>query len=532
MDHEPKRQSQLTQRDVDAAVAVQARLDALRATGLLDEPPSETFDRLVDLATKLLDVPTAVVTLVEPERQFFLAGLGIGEPWKGQRGTPISHSFCKYVVASESDLVVDDARENPLVKDNPAIEELDVIAYAGTPLKLSSGEVLGSFCAIDHEPRHWSPTQIEALQTLASATMAEIELRLATRALSEREQRFRGALEEIRAFAVTLDADARVTFVNDYFLEITGWTRDEVLGHDWFQFTGDDGERRELFKTRVADGSLVSHNDGHVLTKSGDRRLVSWDNIGLRDTDGRVHGVAGIGHDVTVQREAERMKDELISIVSHELRGPLTSIRASLRLVEPQITSVDDRVRRMIAIAARSTDRLVGVVNDLLDFDRIESGSLPMERARVSTKQIVAQACDESGPLADEAGVSLVANTNCECTIDVDSGRTVQALTNLIRNAISFSPKGGKVEVSCTRRDGVAELSVRDQGRGIPADKLGAIFERFKQVEVSDHKSRTGSGLGLAISRAIVEQQGGSIAVESELGKGSVFKIHFPIAPS
>jgi signal transduction histidine kinase len=131
-------------------------------------------------------------------------------------------------------------------------------------------------------------------------------------------------------------------------------------------------------------------------------------------------------------------------------------------------------------------------------------------------------------PIAEEAGVRIELSTE-SATVDVDSGRVMQALTNLIRNAISFSPKGDAVEVSSRRMDGVVEIAVRDHGRGIPAEQLARIFERFKQVEASDSKSRTGSGLGLAISRAIIEQMGGSIAVDSKVGAGSTFRITLPV---
>jgi PAS domain S-box-containing protein len=513
---------------VTRALAEPRRLDALRLTGLLEAPPEDSFERLVELATKLLDVPTAVVTLVEPARQFFLAAYGVGEPWAEQRGTPISHSFCKHVVADNDELIVVDSRTNEKVKDNPAVDDLDVIAYAGTPLRLSSGEVLGSFCAIDTEPREWSPTQLEALRTLAKATMAEIELRIASRALLEREARFRGALEQIRAFSVTLDAEGKITFINDFFLDCTGWNREELMGRDWFTFAPGDPQASDAFRCAIATGNVPPRNDGMVLTRSGETLVVSWDNIPLRDADGKTIGVAGIGHDVTVQRQAERLKDELIGIVSHELRGPLTAIRASLKMVEPQVAALDDRVRRMVEIASRNSDRLVALVTDLLDLDRIESGSMPMERAVTNVERIVKEACEEMSPIAEEACVALVVSSET-ANVNVDAGRVTQALTNLVRNAISFSPKGESVEVSARRMGDVVEIAVRDHGRGIPAEQLGRIFERFKQVEASDSKSRTGSGLGLAISRAVIEQMGGSVAVESKVGSGSTFRITLPV---
>jgi signal transduction histidine kinase len=241
--------------------------------------------------------------------------------------------------------------------------------------------------------------------------------------------------------------------------------------------------------------------------------------------------LARIGADITVQRQTERLRNELVGIVSHELRGPLTAIRAGLRLIEPQLTQLDDRSRRMADIAARNCDRLVRVVNDLLDLERIESGQMPMDRAAIAARRVLDEAVDVTAPLAEEAGVEIAASCETDADVVADLDRTVQALTNLMRNAISFSARGSRIEVSARARDDeFVVFAVRDHARGIPAEALGRIFERFQQVAASDSRERTGTGLGLAISRAIVEQQGGEISVESTVGVGSTFRVTVPRA--
>jgi signal transduction histidine kinase len=158
-------------------LAAPARLAALRATGLLDSPPEEAFERLTRVASRLANAPIAVVSLVGTDRQFFKSNVGVGEPWATARGTPLEYSFCQHVVATAQPLVISDARKNPLVSDNLAIPELGVVAYAGMPLTTAGGETLGSFCAIDTVPRQWTEAELEALQVLAQAAMREIELR-------------------------------------------------------------------------------------------------------------------------------------------------------------------------------------------------------------------------------------------------------------------------------------------------------------------------------------------------------------------
>ena len=166
-------------RGFDTALLAPERLTELHNTRLLDSPPEESFDRLTRLTATVLNVPVALVSLVDSDRQFFKSCLGLAQPWASERQTPLSHSFCRHVVESRRPLVVSDAREHPLLRDNPAIRDLGVIAYAGAPLITSDGHVLGTLCAIDHQPRHWTPEQVEILSNLAGSVLTEIQLHAA-----------------------------------------------------------------------------------------------------------------------------------------------------------------------------------------------------------------------------------------------------------------------------------------------------------------------------------------------------------------
>jgi GAF domain-containing protein len=162
---------------VNAAVQDPERVHELRLTRLLDTPPEESFDRLTRLTSMVLNVPVALVSLVDSDRQFFKSCQGLAQPWATARQTPLSHSFCQHVVRSRRPLVISDAREHPLLRYNPAIRDLGVIAYLGVPLLTPTGQVLGTLCAIDHQPRHWTPEQVEILSNLAGSVLAEIRLR-------------------------------------------------------------------------------------------------------------------------------------------------------------------------------------------------------------------------------------------------------------------------------------------------------------------------------------------------------------------
>ena len=168
-----------------SSVADPERLAALHATALLDTPAEDAFDRLTRLASRLLRAPVALVSLVDADRQFFKSCVGLPEPWASARQTPLSHSFCRHAVERRAPLVIADAREHPLVRDNLGISGLGVIAYAGIPLATGDGHTLGSFCVIDHEPRVWTDDELATLADLAGAAVTEIELRAALKRAEE-----------------------------------------------------------------------------------------------------------------------------------------------------------------------------------------------------------------------------------------------------------------------------------------------------------------------------------------------------------
>ncbi|HLM85414.1 MAG TPA: ATP-binding protein [Solirubrobacteraceae bacterium] len=229
-------------------------------------------------------------------------------------------------------------------------------------------------------------------------------------------------------------------------------------------------------------------------------------------------------------RKSERAKEEFVAVVGHELRTPLTSIRGSLGLLAGGLLGeLPKDAANMLALAVLNTDRLIRLVNDILDIERMDSGHLPLERAAVGAQELVRSSAQALDATAVQAGVRLRTDVE-ELTVCADADRVVQALVNLLGNAIKFSPSDGFVTVAVSRGDGCALFSVKDSGRGIPADQLDSIFERFKQVDVSDAREKGGSGLGLAIARGIVESHGGHLWAESIPGQGSTFCFTLPLA--
>lgn len=238
-----------------------------------------------------------------------------------------------------------------------------------------------------------------------------------------------------------------------------------------------------------------------------------------------------------VQRsELDQIKDEFISTVSHELRTPLTSIRGALGLLSAGLMgAMDTRAQNLLRIAVTNTDRLIRLINDILDLERMESGRAPLQVRRCSLHDLALQSIETMGSLADATHVTLelvMIATPEVVYFDGDSDRILQVLTNLLSNAVKFSPPNSRVELRIEANNEAVVLCVSDQGRGIPTDKLDTIFDRFQQVEASDARQKGGTGLGLAICRTIVQQHNGTIWAESNMhqhrGPGAALYVSLP----
>lgn len=330
-----------------------------------------------------------------------------------------------------------------------------------------------------------------------------------------------------------VDAEGRTTFVNPAATHILGWTARDLEGkvlHDLVHRSADGGpvSIEECSIERALRECQSVNGKGTYWTKDGRSVQVEFTSQPMQSSDGEVVGAVVTFRDITERLVVEKMKDEFISVVSHELRTPLTSIRGALGLMAGgRVADVPEKMKRMLDIAVSNTDRLVRLINDILDIERIDSGKITLNRSLCKSADAIEDAVESMKPLADAAGVRIESDTT-QGVLFADRDRLQQTLTNLIGNAIKFSPRGTTVNVSATMSGTDVRFCVEDRGRGIPHDKLKTIFERFQQVDATDSREKGGSGLGLAICRSIVRQHGGEIWAESELGQGSCFIFTLP----
>jgi hypothetical protein len=351
----------------------------------------------------------------------------------------------------------------------------------------------------------------------------------AEQALQESEESYRDLAESAAELIQSVSPEGRFQYVNRAWRRTLGYSEEEVPQLTMMDVI--DTEHlsycQELL-ARVMRGEAINDVETVFVTKTG-KKVAVHGSVNCRLVDGKPVATRGIFRDVTARLEIERMKDEFVSTVSHELRTPLTSIRGALGLLAGGVLSADPaKTGRMLDIAVANTDRLIRLINDILDIERIESGRVKLEKRSCSAAGLMVQAVEAVREVANKAGVKLELFPTSGNVV-ADSDRIVQTLTNLLGNAIKFSLPSQAVTLSATRRDDEMLFEVKDQGRGIPADKLGVIFERFQQVDASNGREKGGTGLGLAICRSIVDQHGGRIWVESELGQGSSFYFTLPL---
>lgn len=363
-------------------------------------------------------------------------------------------------------------------------------------------------------------------------------VRRRTQALSRLTRRHQSILDGAGEGVVGLDALGRVTFANPAAAGLLGRSVDELTGrlfHDVVRPHDSSGQPisdlGDPVTVAVAEGATRVVTDGTYRRADGTYFDI---DLTVAPTPGEEDETVAVlmFRDVTERRAVDRMKDEFVSVVSHELRTPLTSLRGALGLLQGGLRPESPpREQQMINIAVSSTDRLIRLINDILDVERMAAGKLTLRQEVLSAEDLVGRAVAEMSGLAGAARVRLEVGP-ASGDVDADQDRIVQTLANLLSNAIKFSPAGAAVHVAATQREDEVVFTVRDQGPGIPVDQLDAVFGRFAQVDASDAREQEGSGLGLAICRGIVEQHGGRIWVDSEPGAGATFSFALPTAGS
>jgi PAS domain S-box-containing protein len=345
-----------------------------------------------------------------------------------------------------------------------------------------------------------------------------------------------------KALIIGLDVKSKLIFFNNTCEQVTGWQRGQVLGKNWIDTFVPERNRSEVSQTfrDLIEQIGGTHHENPILTQSGDERFIAWDNTVLKDNSGQISLVLGTGIDITDRKRAEellkeavRSRDEFISIASHELKTPITSMRMQIQMMNRTLKKNGiqaiplERLERTFDTSMRQLDRLTKLVEDMLDISKMGKGKLTFEMKEHSLSQIVHEVIDRFSEESKANGSELHAQIESGIVGQFDSFRIEQVISNLISNAIKYGA-GKPVEIALHRKTlSTAELRIRDFGIGIPKEAQLRIFERFERA--ISVKNISGLGLGLYIAQNILSAHHGVIRVESALGNGSIFTVELPL---
>ena len=384
--------------------------------------------------------------------------------------------------------------------------------------------------------------------------MVGINLDVTERRQAEEALRFQAhLLDTVEQAVIATDTAGRITYWNSFAEKLYGWSAAEAVGRNIVEVTPTEESRAQSLDimTRLAAGESWS-GEFQVRRRDGTRFPAQVTDTPILDAGGQLVGIVGVSVDITERKradaernellkreraaraeaeEASRLKDEFLATVSHELRTPLTAILGWAQLL--QSSSLDQQTtRRALETVERNAHAQMQLIEDLLDVSRIITGKLRLDVRPVELAPIMVAAADAARPAAEAKGIKLSTDSGEDAPVVLgDADRLQQVVWNLLSNAIKFTPQGGEVRLALARRDGQAEISVRDTGQGIAPEFLPHVFERFRQADQTPTRAHGGLGLGLAIVRHLVELHGGAVAATSAgEGQGATFAVQLPLA--
>jgi PAS domain S-box-containing protein len=333
------------------------------------------------------------------------------------------------------------------------------------------------------------------------------------RALMQAMRKERAIVANAIDVICSMDADFKLTAINPACFTSWGYRPNELIGQRLISFTAkEDIDLVTAALRRVIQDAADCSFEARIRKSNGSYADTSWSANWSKEEE----SLFCVAHDISGRKEIERMKQDFVAMVSHDLRTPLTSVQGFLSLLSiDAYGELSASGKESLSLTEGSVTRLITLVNDLLDIEKMESGMLSLQIDGCQASEIVKRAVDAVTSLASQKAISIKSTVSDNLIVRADRDRIVQVLVNLLGNAIKFSPEGSDILIAAREVEDFVEFQVRDFGRGIPKHLAESIFDRFKQVEVADEKVKGGSGLGLAICKAIVERHGGTIGVET-----------------
>lgn len=562
-----------------ARASEEKRLETLHEYEILDTEREQAFDDLAALASYICETPISAVSLIDEHRQWFKSSVGLSD-----RETPRGISFCQHAILEEEILIVPDATKDDRFKDSPLVTAgLKLQFYAGVPLIAPNGCAIGALCVKDSRPRTLTADQLDALKRLARQVVGQLELRRKnlnledqTRILEEHtadlmaahseamksRQDAHAAMEEMRVSQERFHLVCKATKDVIWDLDLAtsrAWISDRYRDNYASKTTGDTATISEWIEgIHPEDRSRVSESFGEAITSGAstwncEYRLARHDGTYadvfdraflLQDEKGRAVRIIGAVSDMTDRKQAERdrlerenadkanqAKSHFLSRMSHELRTPLNSILGFAQLLE--MYQPTDQQKECIGRIMTGGKHLLGLINEVLDLSRIESGAMEISLEGVKVSNVIEEAIGLMNPLADSFNVTIRKSVAFDSDLfaRADRQRLLQVVINLLANAIKYNVDGGSVSIELGSNEvGTVSIAVHDTGHGISPEVAHRVFMPFDRLGIEQDAQIEGTGLGLALSKNLIDAMHGRIDFTSDFGVGTTFLVELQSA--
>ena len=498
-----------------------ARTGALLATEL---EPGAVLDEVVRQAPALLGADAAVIRLLEGDELVASAASGEEIVSVLDSRVPSTARLAGDAVQSRSPVIVADARDDQRLLQADPVLAAGYASYVGVPLVGPEGVVHGVLSVYAKAPRQWQEEEVEALKAFAGNASAALSSAELYQNVALEKERSVAILSNIADGIVAVDRDGKVVLWNTAAEQITGVPAQEAL-----ERTPSDVLQRDL----ESDGEMPAGERFVSIRRGGDDIWLSLTEAIMRDPAGAVAGRIFAFRDISAERVVEQMKSEFVSNVSRELRSPLTSIYGFAEtLLRDDVLFGEEERTTFLGYIASEAGRLTAIVDRLLAVARLDSGDLQVQLAPTDVSAVVSEVVSSAKQSLALSGHEFVLDLPAEpLAVAADREKLRQIVTDLVDNAVKYSPQGGTVRVSARRRDDTVEVSVDDEGIGIPEAEQSRIFAKFYRAESAGRDlSSGGTGLGLFIAKELLAAMRGRIWVRSREGDGSSFVFSLPVA--
>lgn len=521
----------------------QRRIADLRSFQILDTPAEDNYDHVVELARLIAETPAAYITFVDTARLWFKSVVGLPD-----RDIPRERTFCQFVVETGAHLLIEDTWTDPRfdVAPDGTIQRRDcgpggtldpprnnagsIRFYLGVPLRGDTGSVLGTLCVADFVPRRMSPTVISAMEKLAEQVTALLELRRTNVALEAERETFT-TLFEVAPVPLVLSEEGIIRRANHVFAAlVTDGDTALLNGKMLARFLKEQPENPGVVLETELHNEVGGVLPVNVYFTNLNIQGTSYDLLALYDISDRKEKERVLREQRTQAENAARIKDTFLSLVSHDLKSPLSGIYAMLDLLATAGNTFSEEDRdEAIRDLRSSTALMMEMIQQLLNIHRLESGQLRAERTRAEIRPIARDILLSLSRQVSEKSLSVDTAIPESFSLCVDEALFREALFNLISNAVKFSPLGRTIRIEGeVLPDGGGEVRVIDQGGGVPEEDLPNLFRQDIKTSRPGTAGEGGTGLGLPLVRDIMAAHGGDVSVRYTGLQGTCFVLSIP----